>query len=287
MVAGSVLVDSLHTLHLGINGKGHQAWEHMPQCRNSSRTAFFQDPVTSEAGEGKGEGKAKEPAGEGKAMLKKMGRTEEESPCECTDPIKKKKSGKKALGGLFGGMDRDHGAVMDRLKKEQRASERRNANILLRGPHNRFLSARKALEGEIFDTEHHYADFRHKQEEYIKAYMDMQFAMKWHCKGIRRTYKGVRFDCERERAEAQNQFFARRHAPECLIGESTPFDVLDESGNVLTDLAKATKVTGHACLPPEVAVLGNLIAAGPTPSRPRQGTVDQVRRNDAAVMAFL
>merc|ERR1711907_889837 len=92
------------------------------------------------------------------------------------------------------------------------------------------VSARKRLEKDIAQVETDFAAYSHAHEEYLKAYQEATRALKWHCGGIRKIYKGVRFDCERERVEAQNQFFSRRTGAECLIGKETPYDA-DEDEN--------------------------------------------------------
>merc|ERR1711976_819924 len=110
---------------------------------------------------------------------------------------------------------------------------------------------------EVAQVEEDYAYFRHQQDEYHNAYFRLQKAMNWHCKGIRTLYHGARFDCERQRVEEQNQFFARRKAAECLIGEETPYDVMEDSDDFLEKLSGLghIKVHGHMALPPEVAAL--------------------------------
>lgn len=287
MVAGSALLDSLHdslhSSHLGISIKDHHAWESTPHGRKSAHAATsFDDP--------------KEGSGSGKHV--RMGRTEEDSPCECTDPLKKKKSGGILKSLLGGGVNRDHDAVMVKFKKEQRAAERKNADTLEKGPYHAYIKSVKSLEHEVLQSETDYAAFRAKHDEYSKAYYDLGRAMKWHCNGIRKQYKGVRFDCERERLEAQAQFFARRHAPECLIGETTPFDAHgDESGFGHKNTFKSV------LMPPEVVLLSNFIASGTPDSsrgmpasvtsshalltRPQHSPVGQERHSNAAARAFL
>merc|ERR1712054_586562 len=137
----------------------------------------------------------------------KMGQTEEEEPCECTDPEKKKKKGGKLPGVLgdihhwiFGGK-KDHDEVLEHLKKEQEAAERGNANVVVRKPYRRFIEKQKDLEKEILKTEEEYVKFKQKQDEYRQTYAELASAMRWHCRNIRSKYKGVRFDCERERVE--------------------------------------------------------------------------------------
>jgi hypothetical protein len=275
MVAASALLDSLSTCRLG-RGHSSYALECPPHYQKTTRTATcFEGKAASKKG------------GDGK--LKKMGRTADEEPCPCTDPPKKKKHGGSIAQSLgFGGPSRDHQAVLDAFKKEQRAAERANANNIMAKPFKTFNKALKKLEGEIVNTESLYAEFRHKHDEYIKAYHKLTFAMAIHCKGLSNTYKGVKFDCDRERVEAQAQFLSRRRAPECLIGEKTPYDDLDEDGAMLGSVGLSS------ALPPEALVLGNLVAAHAAPRSSLQarswqgvGRPTSRRHDNAAVRDFL
>lgn len=284
MVAGGVLGslhethhDGLHSWPLGSPSKGSQAmWERVPADKTIVRT----DTSFNDHGGEKG------------GPAKKMGLTEEEEVCECTDPEKKKKRGKASkilgnipvLGRLFGGANHDHDEVLDSLRRQQEAAERGNANTVVRGPYSTLTRKLKALEKEILKTEEEYAAFKHKHDEYRQAYSEVARVMKWHCNGLRRKYKGIRFDCERERVEAQAQFFARRFAPDCLIGRVSPFD-------------ESSAVGQASMLPPEVLVLSNIVLRDPSggfpnpalapPPAPRQELTGQARWHDATARAFL
>mmetsp|Transcript_80286 Transcript_80286/g.126623 ORF Transcript_80286/g.126623 Transcript_80286/m.126623 type:complete len:279 (+) Transcript_80286:64-900(+) len=242
MVVGHVLSESLHDL-LGQDAtcKSHVALETICPNRTGTRA------VTSFGEAGGGEGKKG-------SLTQRMGRTEDDVPCECTDPIKKKK--KKLHNKVFtklgfgSGINRDHQAVFEELEKQQLKAERKNANLAVKGPMKSFNNAAKKLTKAITKTEHHYSEFRARQDDYLKAYLDVEQAMNVHCKGMRMKYKGIRLDCERERQEAQLQFFARRHNPECLIGNTTPFKNLHGDKGLLSVLAD---------LPPEIVAAGELI----------------------------
>jgi hypothetical protein len=241
-----------------------------------------------------------------------MGRTEDDAPCECTDPKKKIKKKGGVLGGgiLAGGMNRDHDAVMEKFKKEQRAAERKNADNIMLAPYGRFLRAKRRLEKELENVTEEYAHFRHLHDDYTITYNDTMRAFKWHCGGLRGLYKGVRFDCERQRLFAQNQFFSRRHVAECLIGKRTPYDVIDGTNSVTSQMKKlGVTPFSHMSLPPEVAAflgskpfMTNLPSGTPVSSqtvpedaarvetrsaRTEHGSSGQVRRNVAALSSFL
>merc|ERR1719424_842934 len=156
MVAGGALADSLHAWQVGIPSKPHndihQVWESMPPCKKSVHTA---SSFNAEGKEASSEDKGEESTAGEEGKPRKMGRTEDDSPCECTDPPKKKNIKKnKFMSSLgLGGLDRDHGAVMERLKKEQLAAERNNANVTLSGPYQKFHATIHGLEKEIAKTE--------------------------------------------------------------------------------------------------------------------------------------
>lgn len=242
-MVGGVVSESLQCL-FGQSSpfKHHDAFEPVDSGRHGTTI------ITSFNAGGGGEGKKKG------GLVNRMGRTEDDMPCECTDPIKKKKKGARskvmASLGFGSGINRDHNAVFEELEQQQRKAERRNANLAVYPPVRDFHYAAKKLTKAIKDTEESYAAFRHKQDEYLKAYLDVEQAMKVHCKGMRMKYKGIRFDCERERKEAQLQFFARRHNAECLIGNTTPFKHIHGDKGLLSILSGP---------PPEIAAVGELI----------------------------
>lgn len=293
MVAGGALLNSLQACHIG-KGYHTAVCEYVPSSTKPAHAA------TSFAGQGGGAPGAGAGGKEGK--LKKMGRTDEDEPCECTDPDKKKPKG--ALGGMLGGGEQSSQQILDKLKAEQRQAERHNADTLVYKPMKKFNKLIKRMEKDIAEAEELYAQFQHDQEEYTKGYYAVRQAMKLHCQGLLMArYKGARFDCERERVEAQAQFLSRRHAPECLIGERTPFDDLEQE-NMLE------KVLSDSVLPPEVVVLSNLVAGGAPGAngsiqatndeklapascsnhllaRPKQGMGVRARCADAAVRDFL
>jgi len=261
MVAGGVLAQSLReSLHSWQQeaSQGDDTWSYAaPSQAVVPRTSHSSTSFNAEAGGGGGHGEHGE-----KDVHHKMGLTEDEEPCQCTDPPKKKKRKgaqkllhSMGLGWLFGKQDQHHDEILEKLKQDQQRAERGNANAMIRAPYKNLGKKLKAMETEILSTEEKYAKFKHEQEEYLKDYKEVQRQMKWHCKGLRARYKGIRFDCERERKEAQEQFFARRLAPECLIGKQTPFD---EEGSW------AAEAEQDMVLPPDVVVALNMIARCPT-----------------------
>lgn len=302
MVIGSALADSLSACHASLPSSSHYAVDCIPRC---SKSVFAATSFSSSPEEGKadanvaGTDKADD---EEKPIFAKSGRTATDQPCQCTDPPKRKTRGvysrlKGAIG--VGELNRDHKAVIEQLRREQRAAEVRNANLLVRAPYKSYVDARKQLEKAIAAAEEDYAAVRRKADEYMQAHTDAMIAMNTHCRGLSRQYRGMQFDCEKTRALVQNQYLARRKQSECLIGEATPYDDFEDGAS--------SKTHWFACLPPEVAVIGNLIMANPSCTaqasspvlhlsdtssqallaRPQQSRAGHTRRNIVEVSAFL
>mmetsp|Transcript_78557 Transcript_78557/g.139371 ORF Transcript_78557/g.139371 Transcript_78557/m.139371 type:complete len:272 (-) Transcript_78557:26-841(-) len=224
------------------HGSSHGATAALQAFKLPDPSAFTSPghPVTEGAD---AEGKAPE----GK-LSRKMGRTEDEEPCECTDPIKKKKKGMKGL--LGGGLNRNHDEVSEKLEEQQRKAERDNAHLAIKGPLSKFDHAMEKMTTALEDLELYYSHYRHMEDEYFKAYNELSRVMTWHCKGMQRHYKDIRLDCEKTRLEAQDEYFARRHSPACMIGEKTPFEDLDAKSATCPAealvLARVLQLTGAA-----------------------------------------
>lgn len=155
------------------------------------------------------------------------GRTSGGNPCTCTDPpsgIKKSDTSQTS------------DKVTAALETQQRDAERKNANTLVSAALRDFLKVRASydqLYTEANDAFNTYFDHRNLFERVFYRYKD---AHAKYCRPVVEANEGVKIPCETDWLRAVEQFFARRRAPDCLVGqtsglenqvhEATPFPLL-------------------------------------------------------------
>eukprot|EP00419_Tripos_fusus_P027470 CAMPEP_0172700212 /NCGR_PEP_ID=MMETSP1074-20121228/30738_1 /TAXON_ID=2916 /ORGANISM="Ceratium fusus, Strain PA161109" /LENGTH=247 /DNA_ID=CAMNT_0013521545 /DNA_START=107 /DNA_END=847 /DNA_ORIENTATION=- len=155
------------------------------------------------------------------------GRTSLGLPCTCTDPT---------VGNKRGDTSQTSDSVTAALDMQQRDAERQNANALVSAALRDFQKARASYDQvytEANDAFNTYFDHRNRYEGAFYRYKD---AHTQYCRPVVEANDGVKIPCETDWLLAVERFFARRRAPDCLVGqtsglvnqvrEATPFPLL-------------------------------------------------------------
>merc|ERR1712008_500054 len=149
---------------------------------------------------------------EGDAPHHRPGRTTLGLPCTCTDP---------PSGIKRGSNSQTSDKVTAALETQQRDAERQNANTLVSAALRDFLKVRASY-GQAFseakDVFNTYFDHRNLYERAFYGYKD---AHNTYCRPVVEANEGVKIPCETDWRLAVEHFFARRRAPDCLVGQTS------------------------------------------------------------------
>jgi len=167
------------------------------------------------------------------AAGKRPGRTAEGEPCPCTDPPPMNRQEEKwydpvakALGLIEDEKNPDK--VLQIMRQKQMKAEIGNADTAMSKALKAFNTTEKAYK-KAYDKANSAFDTWHKKEErYEKAFWAYKAAHAQHCTPLVQGHEGVKIKCERDFRDFLEAFFARRHMPQCLVGDFVRLDTPPE-----------------------------------------------------------
>merc|ERR1712232_1217941 len=124
---------------------------------------------------------------------------------------------------------RDAQEVADKLAREQREAMRDNANAAVESQYRDFKSTSEDLQGRLASLQASYKTFGDQLAKYNEAYQASEDEHQKHCAPTVDQHQGVEIDCEKRRQRESDRFLARLEHPDCTIGRTPGFDMVEEA----------------------------------------------------------